>query len=241
MTDSTQPPVTVPPEIVRLFAEIAALGPQDADKPKKGLRFVTSYVGDIPRRRRFMKLYGWAVPTPEAVARIVAFVDGRRVIEVGAGNGLWARLISSLGVTVTATDDYTWCDPGSENSKANTAGFQIEAGAFYPVERLDAAEAVARHADHKTLLVVWPPPDRPMAYDALHAFKGDQVVYIGDPACTADDAFRNELLNFWRCDDIVAIPRWTGINDSVFLYERKPLWQQRPPARQREHPARMSS
>ena len=94
-----------------LFASIAALGPGAEVKGGRGPAWLMTYALTIRRRRRFMKLYGWSVPTPAAIGAIAAFLGDRQLLEVGAGNGLWAHLLNAYGVAVTATDDLSWAAP----------------------------------------------------------------------------------------------------------------------------------
>src|SRR5437762_4476185 len=56
------------------------------------------------RRRAFYTDYSWAVPSRDAVHRVATLVGSRKVLEICAGNGLWARLLSTSGVEVIATD-----------------------------------------------------------------------------------------------------------------------------------------
>ena len=167
-----------------------------------------------------MKEFGWSTPTPQAVSTIKEFVGDRRLLEVGAGHGLWAYLLSEAGVDVVATDDFSWQQPGSG------AGFSVPVGRFFAVESLSAANAVRKYNDRKVLLLSWPPPDRPMAYDALAAFAGDRLVYIGDRKATADDLFRNEIHTGWNATNALPLPCWPGLHDAVYLYVRKAAaWQ----------------
>ena len=169
-----------------------------------------------------MKQFGWAVPTPEVIAAIRDFVGERRLLEVGAGSGLWSHLLSVYGVDTLATDDYSWTVPDDSSAKAALpSGFAVEAGHFYPVERLDAVAAVQKYADHTALLIGWPPPDKQWPYLALKAFQGDRLIYTGDWNATADEWFRLELGQNWRRDDLIDLPTWPSLHDSVYLYERQ--------------------
>jgi len=214
----------VPPATAELFQEIVRLGPRERDGLWLPARLV-NYVREISRRRRFLRQYSWSVPTPAAIAKIAAFVEDRRLLEVGAGSGLWAKLLSEVGVTVTATDDGSWSAGTEGVKKSLPSGFSVDRGRFYPVQQVDGAGAVRRHADHEALLLCWPPYERPLAIEALSAFRGDELVYIGDWKCTADDFFRVELATAWQLVETVSLPTWPGINDTVYLYRRR-LWNE---------------
>src|SRR5262245_16282770 len=90
-----------------LWARIEAAGPL-VEAPEAAPDWddgVTERVrSQYDRRRQFIALYAWCVPTREAIEAIAAFVDDRNVLEVCAGNGLWARLLAEAGASVVATD-----------------------------------------------------------------------------------------------------------------------------------------
>jgi hypothetical protein len=213
------------PEIEALYREIREAGPRDP----RGWALLPPLhlIREVPRRRRFMQRYGWAVPTPEAIDAITAFVHEDRLLEVGAGTGLWAYLLSGRGLSILATDDFSWAGPERGRHASLPSGFAVDPGRFFPVERVDSEAAVKRYADRRGLLLIWPPPDRDMAFLALAAFTGDKAVYVGDPNASADRRFHEELKLRWLLRNRVAIPNWPGIHDAVYLYGRKE--QQRVP------------
>ena len=232
--DSVEPVrVPIPAAAVGLFQAISRAGPRLRDGLWLPARLV-NYITEIRRRRRFMREYGWAVPSPAAAGSIAAFVGVRRVIEAGAGAGLWARLLSDFGVSVTATDDGSWSADPESNKRNLPGGFPIALGRFFPVERLDGVEAIRWYADHEALLLCWPPPDRPMANACLSAFRGDSLVYIGDRRCTGDEAFRSALATGWRLVETVELPSWPGIDDTVYMYRRR-VWDTAGERRQNPH------
>lgn len=77
---------------------------------------------------------------------------------------------------------------------------------------------------YEAMLLCWPPYDSPMAFDALSAFRGQYLFYIGEGAggCTADDDFFDLLDEKWElvtiCEDFYS---WAGIRDNLHLYKRK--------------------
>jgi len=168
--------------------------------------------------------YAWAVPSPEAIEKIAAWSP---ILEVGAGRGYWAKLLAEAGADVIATDPWAPEDT------------------FYPVEKLLDTEAVRKHGSGRTLLMVWPPYDMSVAFDALRAFEevgGRRLVYVGEGSggCTADDAF-HEAVGLgsagWRnkegppednrgweqTDGDWDLPQWDGIHDSVYYLQRTAL------------------
>lgn len=187
----------------------------DAASPKNGsgwsLDHVERWSDEHDRRNHFLNNFSFAVPGRTAIARIKDFVGHRKLLEAGAGSGLWARLLSDAGVTVMAVDN-----------KSFRGSITIPVSRYFPVERGDAVRAVRQHRDHEALMLCWPDYSAPMASKALVAFQGDRLIYIGEPesGCTGDDRFHQMLRCNWREVLTVPIPQWPGIHDEVYLYER---------------------
>lgn len=177
----------------------AAFDPLLVDDVVQAERSTSQY----DRRRAFVATYAWAVPTRDAVERIAAAAGQRTVLEVFAGSGLWARLLSGAGVTVVATDGVAPSEP------------------WYSVEALEAAEAVRRYRDCMALLLSWPPFKDKSAFGALQDFRGDLVVSIGDPRFTAEEQFHRLLAESWGLVEEVSLPSWPGTADGVQIYARR--------------------
>jgi hypothetical protein len=193
--------------IEALWAAVSASGPRPEEP------FDPLLVGDVlqaeramtqaERRKAFVAAYSWAVPTPLAVDLIVASVRRRSILEVCAGSGLWARLVSSRGVKLVATD-----------------GVEPRTPPFYPIEVIDAEAAVLRHRGCQSLLLCWPPYRDDCAFRALRAFEGDRVLYIGDSRFTAESGFHDRLNSSWKLIQEVALPSWPGTSDALRVYGR---------------------
>ena len=195
-----------------LYEEMARLGPQDGDRD--ALRPIDFHA----RRDHFRATFSYAVPTPRAVSRIAAFAGDGGVCEVGAGRALWARLLRDHGVRVDATD-YAAEAGGISNAKSGY--FNQSPHLFHPVRQAFARRAAAE-TEARTLMMIWPPYGNPVASLSLEAFRGDQLVYIGEDrhGCTADDAFFDQLESGWERVGGVGIPRWGRLQDRVNLYRR---------------------
>ena len=170
---------------------------------------------DYERRRQFVRQYGWSVPTKEAVEQLKDFIGDDQVIEIGAGIGLWAKLLQDEGVPVVATDNF-------ELATDPKADYITRDPPFTTIEDLDHEESLQSYPEHGVLMFIWPPCDDPMATSALKAFRGNKVIYIGEfRGCTANDEFHDILDSNWTETNRIYIPHWHGISDSVMLLVRK--------------------
>ncbi len=166
---------------------------------------------DFYIRHILTRKYSWAIPNEEALQ---AVAEAGPVVEIGAGTGYWAALMRARGADVIAYDKHP-----------------VESGGnhYHPASRESWTEIVngdessaAKHPD-RTLFLSWPVYDEPVAYNALQAYKGNRVVYIGEGwgGCTGDDKFHNLLERDWNLEKSVDIPQWDGIHDWLRVFTRK--------------------
>jgi hypothetical protein len=144
--------------------------------------------------------FAWAVPTDEAIAVIGKYGSG--VVEVAAGSGYWAWLMRQAGIDVAAFDldppSFTWSEVARRDERA-----------------------VSDHPE-KTLLLCWPPWATGVAAQALAAYKGEHVVYIGEwMGCNAEPNFFASLAWFFECIDSAAIPQWYMRDDRLWVFRRR--------------------
>jgi hypothetical protein len=100
----------------------------------------------VTQKRLLMPLVNpkgiYAFYSKELVAALAGIIADRPALEIAAGDGCLARFLRATGVTITATDDYSW-----------------SRSIDYPddVEKLDAESAIARHRP-RVVLCCYPPP-----------------------------------------------------------------------------------
>jgi hypothetical protein len=156
--------------------------------------------------------FTWSIISPADVAWIVAQLDGRKVVEVGAGTGYWAWQLQQAGADVTAYDPH----PPGENNRCCTAG-------PYTTVLEGDASAVKYHPD-RALLMVWPPCGGEHARYALSVYEGDLLLYAGEGpgGCTADNDFYELLDAEWKQTSVA--PQhvtWSGVHCELAAYCRK--------------------
>ena len=188
-----------------LWADIKTSGPRPhAYLGSASLDSDDAMRAEHARRRSFIAFYGYSVQTHDAIAAIAEFVGGRATLEICAGLGLWARLLSDAGVDIIATD-----------------GVLPQGLPHHAIHELEAEAAVRTHRTREVLLICWPPDKQNLARRALHAFTGARLIFIGDERFTADAEFHASLASDWVLDRRLALPSWPGLNDAVRLYTRR--------------------
>ena len=173
-----------------------------------------SFLREHYRRDSFIDEYGWSVPSKEAIDKIKNFVGDGKVLEVGSGYGLWAKLLRDADINTHATDNLSW----PENSTWHPSKKQ-----FTSIENISNIEAIEKYPGYNVLMMSWPDYDKPFAVNSLETFKGDKIIYIGEGTygCTGCDRFHALLDKEWEKVGDVDIPNWSGIHDYLSLYVRK--------------------
>lgn len=201
----------------------------------------------IDYRHQVTTRWTWAIPDPATLEFIVETLDGRPVVEIGAGNGYWAWMLSQYGVDVVAYDIYP---VGHEESwyldkyiEERGKWEDVKAQEYFPVQE-GGPEMLSLLDDctERVLFLCWPNYDTDFAYDAVKAFRGDTVIYIGEgeSGCTANWKFwalmheqdpeyppwgmpadAEPISQEWEEVASHGIEQWFGINDYVAVYKRK--------------------
>lgn len=180
------------------------------DKFNKDRRF--SSIFHIALRQVGISRYGFAIPDRRALLLIKRH-SPNGVVEIGAGSGYWANLLTKCDVPVVAYDPST----GKYRN-----GFKYGSHFEINVAPHDKALADGAHKE-KTLLLSWPDYQDSWPSEALTLYKGDTVAYIGEGSggCTGDDKFHEILENEWQEVADYVIPVWWGVHDRLYIFRRK--------------------
>lgn len=170
-------------------------------------------------RRVLVRRYSFAVPSDEAIVAISGLKMS--IMELGAGTGYWAWMLSQAGVEVMAFDVLP---PGIPETQ-NGYGFDK---AFYDVFPCDGPEFLkaCKFCNEFALMLCWPDLNTSFAHDTLKVYQdrgGEAFIYIGEGpgGCTANDEFFELLAGDWSLDTEVDIPQWFGIHDYLEIYRLK--------------------
>lgn len=163
-------------------------------------------------RRVATYYYSWAVPSQPVIYALLHY--GRNIVEIGAGTGYWAWLLTQAGASVVAVDNLSdsdntsaaWCE---EHTGDFTLAPKI---VFHDIVVLDYKEYLRNNdgCRDSVLFACWP---RSVVLDD---YKGDTVVFVGEiDGCTAwiDSAE-------WREVERFEIPCWPLARDLVVVYKR---------------------
>jgi len=167
------------------------------------------------RRRELASLFSWAIPTDAAIHVVARYAP---LVECGAGMGYWTALLRARGIDVIA------CDLAPPGRKARNDYHRRGRGPWTQIERGSSAEVARRHAD-RSLVLCWPPYENDAAsYAVLRAYRGDVVIYIGEPdeGATGSVRFHRELRLNWTPVEELELPHWPQLRDRVIVYRRNP-------------------
>lgn len=168
---------------------------------------------DYQFRRRYVRTYAWAIPDPATLKFIASHTRDSGIVEMGAGTGYWASLLTQLGVL-----PYT-CFDIAPPGRVNNPFFGVTM-TFYPV--CTGTPRDVKNYSGYTLFLCWPPHVGDMAVETLHTYTGKKLVYIGEGrnGRTANDAFFDQLDRAWKHTASHPIAQWKGMCDSIEIYER---------------------
>lgn len=160
-------------------------------------------------RTEVIKQFGFAIPSLEIITDLAA----RKLIELGAGTGYWAHLITNAGGDILASD------------ASATSTYSFTTGSHFPVEICDAVRFVKKHPD-RDVLIVWPTLGSAWAESAARAMEVGRTLYLigeGYGGCTADDGLFEYLNDAFEVITYTGMPVWPGIHDRFTVYKKTNL------------------
>jgi hypothetical protein len=115
-----------------------------------------------------VKEHSWGNFEDKFLDELVQWIDGRRVLEVFAGNGLLAKKLRERGVEIIPTTTYQGHD-------------YHEFGMHCEVEEIAAHQAVKKYGDAcDILLMSWPVPTEDASVASILWGEEKPLVYIGE-------------------------------------------------------------
>jgi len=163
-----------------------------------------------------MHHFGCVVPSYESLEVIKQTSGGRKVLEIGSGNGYWAYMLSRIGVSVTAVD----------NLQSEYRTLWISDTVVQDGERYLKAENGVKDA---ILLLVYPIVGMDFASRILRAYRGDVICVAGTQNRNGYTAFRDQTIDEYIRAEVVGfektvqipLPSFAGKDEALFVFERR--------------------
>lgn len=106
-------------------------------------------------------------PNEEFIQDLASNLQGKKVLEIFAGNGFLAAHLAKRGIDIISTSLLSSMDAH-------------EKGIYHPIIEKDAVAAVKDHgSDRDVLLMCWP-TTTPQAFKAAHLWGNRPIYYIGE-------------------------------------------------------------
>eukprot|EP00578_Thalassiosira_sp_NH16_P007091 CAMPEP_0181121908 /NCGR_PEP_ID=MMETSP1071-20121207/25007_1 /TAXON_ID=35127 /ORGANISM="Thalassiosira sp., Strain NH16" /LENGTH=527 /DNA_ID=CAMNT_0023206795 /DNA_START=147 /DNA_END=1730 /DNA_ORIENTATION=- len=222
--------------LLSLYKDLCAFRPLHASKESDAQTLVRDTIEDrFEWRTSLCTYFAWAVPNDAALDAISNLK--RPILEIGAGTGYWAWLLTRRNVNVAAYDL-------ADSHAGEKHRFR------HSIVRDGGVEQISR-ADHagRTLMLSWPDivgdeastdADRgSFGMDALRAYEGGTCVYVGelgpnvvrakegwgDPfppgGSSASAAFQEELHSRFVLEKRVVLPNWPPYNSHLTIWRRR--------------------
>ncbi len=158
--------------------------------------------------------YSWAIPNDRALEILGHFSP---IVEIGAGKGYWASLLSQRGVDITAYDIFV----DSKNSWTT-----VQKG----------GPKVLKHIANKgrTLFLCYPDEAQDMSIECLDNYSGEYIVHVGELITTGtlsgspqapfgrttSSDFSVRLAEEFHCVLTAQLPRFPFSNDCITVWKR---------------------
>lgn len=165
------------------------------------------------KRSEYAAKYGCAAWTEEALDTLAELAP---LIELGAGAGQWQRALHQ-----------------KHFPRAQMISFDNGSSVAPPADGLpnevlpgDETELVKAVHSHRTLFLCYPPldADSRLAINALRAYRGDRMVYVGEGrgGANAGNAFFEKLEREWVVEKTIALNPFPTNHERMFVLSRRP-------------------
>ncbi|OLB42785.1 MAG: hypothetical protein AUG51_20880 [Acidobacteria bacterium 13_1_20CM_3_53_8] len=171
-------------------------------------------------RDKCCRKYAWAIADPASVAFVARYL-GPRAVEIGAGTGYWAWQLWQQGIDIIAFDHNPPDKvPNDFFAPRTERPSKTLVKTWYPVTQ-GSSEVLSEHPN-RTLFLCWPNYATDFAAQCLQAYQGNRFVFIGENegGCTGNADFFDLLEKEWQQVDAHQILQWSGIHDTIVVYER---------------------
>lgn len=162
-----------------------------------------------------MHHFGCVVPSHESLKVIKQIALGRRVLDLGSGNGYWTFMLRRSGLTVTAVDNLQ-----SEYRTLWISDTVIQDGEKFLLSNKDCSSAV--------LLLVYPIVSLDFTRRILDAYTGTTICVAGTQNRNGYTAFKDRTIDEFVSAEKpdyqkivqLPLPSFAGKDEALFVFER---------------------
>lgn len=143
---------------------------------------------DWTARYKWTQSVAWFIPTLESVTILAQFLQGKKVVEPGAGTGYLAAHLRRMGVT-----DYNAVDSQESHFEPGTLTYGIIVG--------DAVNHI--NDSYDAVVLTWPSYNTPFGANVVRRMTPGQVLYYqgeNEGGCTGDDEMFDLLHDHFEVD-----------------------------------------
>lgn len=133
----------------------------------------------IVSREALCGTFSWSIPSPGDMEWMRRLLDGRGVVEVGAGSGYWAWQMKQARIDAIAYEPQRIADNQYAHCEWTTV--------------LRGDHDMVRHHPGRALFLSWPSYGEPWAAQALSCYPGSLVIYAGESmggGCADNEFFK---------------------------------------------------
>ncbi len=175
---------------------------------RRAWRFDVS-IGEIiafnKERPRFIEEFGFPIPTEEALDAVARYSP---LVEVGAGAGAWAKLLTDRGVDLIATD-------------ACLEQFSFEIGRHYHSLPMQGKTAIRRWPN-RNVFCSWPSFEHTWLRQAAKAMRPGRALIVIREDATADERTWDYVeAAFREVEEPIELPSWHYIHDQLEIFVKK--------------------
>lgn len=150
--------------------------PDTFEQSKQMNKFANQTLMNANEDTIWRKITGYANVNREMINLLAQHLQGKKTLEIMAGNGLLSYMLMDAGVNVFATD----LEPGNRNEY-----IAMQKGCYGDVVKFDAVSAIKKHgAQRDCIICSWPPCGEEEIIKALEAYQkvnpNGILLYIGE-------------------------------------------------------------
>lgn len=173
----------------------------EADKNSMTFNIILSH----KYREVYFKCFGWSIINVSNLKEMIDFIGTDVCLEIASGLGFISALLRSQNIkmiTTTIVGSYYNEEEMANNIWADT-------------ELINAVDAIKKYKECNCLLLSW---GNGILYNILSYYRGQKLIIIGGYGGCTDYLSDKDVV--FKLIKEIAIPKWWGLRDKMFFYER---------------------